>query len=133
VTTFAGGVTDQRATVTIPASLQNGIYRVRIVLAGPGNNTSNARTLEVIPLIQSVTVATVTVSGNQVHRLTASGARLNGSDVRLSIDSDSYQTGVNATAVQLQFTLNRLLDAGTHQVAVVVNGSRSHDFALEVV
>jgi hypothetical protein len=133
VTTFIGAVTDQRAIVTIPAGLQNGVYSVRVVLAGPGNNASNARTLEVIPLIQSVTAAVVTVSGKQVHRLTMNGARLNGSDLRVLIDNDSYQAGTNAAPTQVLFTLNRLLDAGPHNVAVVVDGSRSHDFILEVV
>jgi hypothetical protein len=133
VTTFVGAVTDERATVTVPTSLANGLYGVRIVLGGPGNNTSNSRTLQVIPLIQSITAAIVTVSGVQVHQLTVNGARLNGADVRLEVDGDFYSTGANANATSLQFTLNRLLDAGTHSVAVIVDGSQSHDFALGVV
>jgi len=133
VAAFVAGGTDQKATITIPASLQNGIYRVRIVLGGPDNDTSNARTLEVIPLITSVIAAVVNVAGNQVHRLTINGARLNGSDVRLLIDGASYQVGANANATQVVFALGRLLDAGSHSVAVLVNGSRSHDIALGVV
>jgi hypothetical protein len=43
---FVGSVTDTKATITLPANLQNGLYQVRIVLAGPTSNVSNARTLE---------------------------------------------------------------------------------------
>lgn len=133
VTTFSGTVTDTQCGVTIPAALQNGIYQVRIVLAGPGNSASNSATLEVIPLVSSpIGLATVTVAGNQVHRLTINGSRLNGTDVRLTIDGLSYAMGANANATQIVFTLGRLLVSGTHGVAVTVNGSVSHTIALEV-
>jgi len=133
VTTFVGSVTDTKATITIPTSLKNGIYQVRIVLAGPDNNVSNARTLEVIPLLTSpIGLAVTTVSGSQVHQLTLNGARLNGTDIRVLIDGIGYQGNANSNAGQLVFTLGRLLDAGQHSVAVVVDGSRSHDVALEV-
>lgn len=132
VTAFAGSVTDKKATITIP-SLQNGLYQVRIVLAPPGNSVSNARPLEVIPLLKSpIALAVTTVSGNQVHQLTLNGARLNGTDIRVVIDGVGYQANTNANDVQLVFTLGRLLDPGQYSVAVVVDGSRSHDVALEV-
>jgi Pvc16 N-terminal domain len=133
VTSFVDRVTDGQASVTIPTSLANGIYHVRIVLNDANRSTSNARTIEVIPLIASpIGLAVVTVSGNQVHRLTLNGARLGGGDVRLLIDGVSYQTGANANASQLVFTLGRLLTAGSHSVAVNVDGSMSHSIDLEV-
>jgi hypothetical protein len=131
VTTFVGGVTDTKATITIPTNLVNGLYQTRIVLAD--NSVSNARALEVIPLLKSpIGVAVTTVSGNQVHQLTLNGARLNGTDIRVVIDGIDYQANANANAVQLVFTLGRLLDAGQHSVAIVIDGSRSHDVAVEV-
>ena len=133
VTAFVGPLTDTQTMITIPSSLQNGLYQVRIILAGPGNAASNARTLEVIPLVTSpVGLAVVTVSGKEVHRLTVNGARLNGTDVSLIIDGIAYHVGTNVNPNQLVFTLGRLLDPGQHTVAVVVNGSRSHDIALGV-
>ena len=133
VTTFVGSVTDTKATITIPSSLKNGLYQVRMVLAGPGNSVSNARTLEVIPLLKSpIGLAVTTVSGNQVHQLTLNGARLNGTDIRVVVDGIGYQANANSNAAQLVFTLGRLLDSGQHSVAVVVDGSRSHDVALGV-
>jgi hypothetical protein len=133
VTSFVGSVTDGQATITIPTTLANGIYNVRIVLSAPGRNASNSRTLEVIPRVASpIGLAVVTVSGNQVHRLTLNGARLNGADVRLLIDGVGYQAGANANANQLVYTLGRLLSAGSHSVAVNIDGSMSHSIDLEV-
>ena len=133
VTTFTGAVSDTQCSVTIPGTLQNGIYHVRIVLGGPGNSASNSATLEVIPAVGSpIGLATVSVAGNQVHRLTINGARLNGADVRLIIDGLAYAIGASANPAQIVFTLGRLLVSGPHGVAVTVNGSVSHTVALEV-
>jgi len=133
VTAFVGVITDTKATITIPSNLQNGIYQVRIVLGGPDTNVSNARTLEVIPLLKSpIGLAVTTIAGNQMHQLTFNGARLNGTDIRVVIDGISYQANANTNATQLIFTLGRLLDSGPHSIAVVVDGSRSHDVALGV-
>lgn len=133
VTNFVGSVTATKAVVTIPSSLQNGLYQVRIVLAAPDSNVSNARTLEVIPLLTSpIGVVVTTVSGNQVHQLTLNGARLNGTDIRVVIDGVGYQAGTNKNTAQLVLALGRLLDSGQHIVAVIVDGSSSHDVALEV-
>jgi hypothetical protein len=119
--------------VTVPTTLANGIYNIRIVLSGPGRNASNSRTLEVIPRLDSpIGVAVVTVSGKQVHRLTLKGARLKGSDVRLLIDGVGYQAGANTNATQLVYTLGRLLSAGPHSAAVNVDGSLSHVVNVEV-
>jgi hypothetical protein len=131
VTTFVGSVTDTKATITIPSNLPNGLYQTRMVLAD--NSVSNARTLEVIPLLKSpIGLAVTTVAGNQVHQLTLNGARLNGTDIRVIIDGIGFQANANANAAQLVFTLGKLLDSGQHSVAVVVDGSRSHDVALGV-
>jgi hypothetical protein len=133
VATFVGSVNDTQATITLPTTLGNGIYKVRLVLGGSGGNTSNPRTLEVIPrLATPIGLSVVNVSGNSVHRLTLNGARLNGADVRLLIDGVGYQAGTNANAAQLVYTLGRLLSAGSHSVAVNVDGSLSHTVTLEV-
>jgi len=132
VTTFVGSVTDSQATITIPSTLANGIYQVRMVLADATTSVSNARTLEVIPLISTVGVAIVTASGNQVHQLTIQGARLNGTDVRALIDGVSHQFAANTNATQLVVQLGLLLVPGPHTLAVVINGSKSHDFALTI-
>jgi Pvc16 N-terminal domain len=133
VTAFVGAVTDTTATITLPSTLANGLYQVRIVLADAGKSVSNARTLEVIPLLTSpIGLGVTTVSGNQVHQLTLNGARLNGTDIRVVIDGVGYQANANTNATRLVFTLGRLLDVGQHNVAVVVDGSKSHGVALGV-
>jgi hypothetical protein len=133
VTTFDAGGSDVQATVTIPPTLANGIYNVRIVLNDPPSSVSNLRTLEVMPRLDGlIGLAVVTDAGNPVHLLTLNGARLNGSDVRLLLDGVTYQTGPNANPAQLVKTLGRLLSAGSHSVAVNVNGQASRSVALEV-
>jgi hypothetical protein len=133
VTTFDAGGSDVQATVTIPPILANGIYNVRIVLNDPASSVSNARTLEVMPRLDSlIGLAVVTDAGNPVHLLTLNGARLNGGDVRLLLDGVTYQTGPNANPAQLVKTLGRLLSAGSYSVAVNVNGQTSRSVVLEV-
>jgi hypothetical protein len=133
VTTFTGPVTDTQAAISIPATLQNGLYKVRMVLAGAAHSASNSATLEVIPAVASpIQLDVVTVAGNQVHRLTINGARLNGTDVRILVDGVSYATGQNTNAAQIVFTLARLLSSGAHTIAVSVNGSVSHSIPLVV-
>jgi hypothetical protein len=133
VTAFGAGGTDGRATITLPTTLASGLYRVRLVRDDPARSASNARTLEVIPRLDSpIVLAQVAVSGNQVHRLTLNGARLNGSDVRILLDGTTHQVGANANAAQLVVTLGRLLPAGAHTVAVTVNGQRSRSVGLNV-
>jgi hypothetical protein len=126
VTAF-NSATDTEASVTIPPTLPNGIYNVRIVLNDAGSSASNSRTLQVIPRVDvPVGVAVVTVGGKQVHRLTLNGARLNGADIRLSVDGVFHSLGVNGNAAQLVATLGGLLDLGTHTVAVMIDGQTSH-------
>jgi hypothetical protein len=128
------GGSDLQATATIPAGLPNGLYSVRLVLGDVAHSASNSRTLEVIPRVDSpVGVAGTVINGRTVHQLTVNGARLDDpSDVRLVIDGITYVVGPNATANQLVYTLGRQLDPGPHQLAVVVNGSRSHDVGFAV-
>ena len=133
ITAFATPVTDTAVSITLPTTLVNGLYQVRIIVGGAANLSSNARTLEVIPLLATpVTAAQVTVSGAQVHKLTLNGARLNGSSVQVLIDGISYDTGTNTNATQLTLTLSRLLAAGQHTVSAIVNGSMSHDALLTI-
>jgi hypothetical protein len=129
-TTFDSS-SDTQAAVGLPAGLANGLYNVRIVLSD--NSASNSRVLEVIPRLDSpIGLAVVTVAGNQVHQLTLNGARLNGSDARVLVDGQVYATGANATPNQLILTLGRLLDAGGHEIAIVLNGQASHTVELQV-
>ena len=96
-------------------------------------NVSNARTLEVIPLLNApIGIAVITVSGHQVHQLTLNGARLKGTDIRVVIDGMGHQAPASANAAQFVLALGRLLDSGQHTVSVVIDGSRSHEVALEV-
>jgi hypothetical protein len=133
VAAFGPGGTDTRQSVTIPAGLANGVYKVRLVLGdGPGSAT-NSRTLEVIPRLDSpVGVSTTVVDGDNVHRLTINGARLNGSDVRAILDGATYQRGANGNAAQFVLTLGRLLNSGTHRIALNVNGQVSRTITFEI-
>lgn len=133
VTIFDAGGGDSQATVTIPPGLLNGVYKVRLVLNDADNSVTNLRTLEIIPRVDSpVGLAVINVGGKDVHRLTINGARLNGGDVRLLLDGGIFQLGSNANAAQLLVTLGRLLDAGTHRVAVNVDGQTSRTVTFEV-
>jgi hypothetical protein len=131
-------VSDAQITVTLPPTLANGLYTARVVLTDAVQSASNGRILEVIPrLAIPIGLAVVTVSGNQVHQLTMSGARLNGADLRVIIDDVNYQVdqkdpSVTAGANQLVYPLKRLLPAGPHNIAVRVNGQMSRTVALQV-
>lgn len=130
---FDPGGTDTRQSITIPAGLANGVYRVRLVLGDGPSSATNSRTLEVIPRLDiPVGVSTTVVDGDNVHRLTIDGARLNGSDVRAILDGATYQTGANANPVQFVLTLGRLLNAGTHRIALNVNGQVSRTITFEI-
>jgi hypothetical protein len=133
VSVFDPGGTDTQATITIPNTLANGVYKVRLVLSDLARSATNSRSLEVIPRVDSpIGLSTIVVSGDNVHRLTINGARLNGSDVRVILDGATYQRGPNATASQFVLTLGRLLNAGTHSVALNVNGQLSRTLAFEI-
>ncbi len=131
VTTFDAGGSDTQAAFDIPTALVNGVYNVRIVKAD--GSASNPRTLEVLPQIDSpAIVAPVVVNATTVHRLTVNGARLNGGDVRLVLDGVTYVARANASANQFVYTLGRQLTAGTHRLALSVNGQTSRPLDFEV-
>jgi hypothetical protein len=128
---------DIEATVTIPAALaqQNGIYNVRLV-DGAGS-VSNSRTLTVIPLLTSLThgVTQITPGGGtpiNVSQVTIAGARLAGTDMRITLDGVDYQAGKNTTANQFTYTFSRVLDSGSYTLGVTVDGYRSRDGQLAV-
>jgi hypothetical protein len=103
------------------------------VLGDAASNATNSRTLEVIPRLDSpVVVSTIVVDGDNVHRLTINGARLNGSDVRAVLDGATYARGANANATQFVLTLGRLLTAGTHRIALNINGQVSRTITFEI-
>jgi len=133
VGTFDPGGTGLHQSVAIPTGLANGVYRVRLVLGDGPSSATNARTLEVIPRLDApVGVSTVIVNGDNVHRLTINGARLNGSDVRATLDGATYQRGANANATQFVLTLGRLLNAGTHRISLNVNGQLSRTITFDI-
>jgi hypothetical protein len=129
---FVGAPDATQAAVTIPALAQNGLYNVRLVLIG--SETTNARTLEVIPRLDDpIGLANVVLgSGATVSRLTLNGARLNGADVRLLINDVTYQAGSNANPNQLVYTLGRLLSTGSYPISLDVDGHTSHSVTLVV-
>jgi hypothetical protein len=133
VTTFESGGDDGRAGVTLPITLANGLYRVRLVLSDASRSVSNSRTLEVIPRLDTpVGLTQITVSGTPVHRLTLTGARLNGSDVRVVLDGVARGIGANPDTAQVVITLGRLLSAGSYEVSVMVDGHASRSISLVV-
>jgi hypothetical protein len=130
VTPFDAGGTDTSASVTLPATLPNGIYQVRLVLGDVANSASNSRTMEVIPRLDS---AVLTVPSPPTgHTLTAAGARLNGNDIRLQMDDVVYQAPPNTNAAQLVYTFGRLLTPGAHSLSVSIDGHASHSIDVEV-
>jgi hypothetical protein len=133
VTTFEPGGDDGRASVTLPTTLANGLYRVRLVVSDASRSVSNSRTLEVIPrLDRPIGLTQITVSGNPVHRLTLTGARLNGRDVRVLLDGVAHGIGGNPDPAQMVITLGRLLTAGSYEVSVIVDGHASRSVTLVV-
>lgn len=133
VAVFNPGGTDTQQSITIPNGLANGVYRVRLVLGDVASSATNSRTLEVIPRLDTpVGVSTIVVDGDNVHRLTINGVRLNGSDVRAILDGATYPRGPNANAAQFVLTLGRLLNAGTHRIAINVNGQISRAVTFDI-
>jgi hypothetical protein len=52
--------------------------------------------------------------------------------VRATLDGATYQRGANANATQFVLTLGRLLNAGTHRIALNVNGQVSRTITFEI-
>ncbi|HKR64374.1 MAG TPA: DUF4255 domain-containing protein [Thermoanaerobaculia bacterium] len=133
--TFDAGATDSRLVVTIPPALANGAYDVRVVLNDGNATATNARTLQVVPLVSAIAAARVPgPHAQQVHELTIDGARLLGTEIRLLIDGVSHIVAPASpvSTTHLVITLGRLLDAGPHEVVVIVDGSVSRVISLEV-
>src|SRR5262249_49572965 len=71
---FDAGGTDTTVTVGIPADLPNGVYDVRVELTG--GSASNARSLEIVPLVRTPVNVAVILPGSPpslnrpVHELT---------------------------------------------------------------
>jgi hypothetical protein len=126
ITAFQPGGDATQVGVALPAGLVNGLQSVRLVLND--GSATNPRTLEVIPRVDQAAVALV----GTVHRVTVTGARLNGASVRLILDGVTYQIGANASASQVVHLLGRRLSPGTHRVAVNIDGCLSHTIELGV-
>jgi hypothetical protein len=112
------------ASAAVPADLGNGPYQVRVVQGGADGSLSNPRTLQVLPRVDAEPVISVEAGGRR-HRLDLTGARLDGSALRVVLDGTVYEAGGNADPSALSFRFNRLLSAGQHTVAVDVDGQRS--------
>ena len=129
---LAGG-TDQSAVVLLPNTLTNGLYQVRVVLADAAGSATNARTIQVVPLVATPIGVTVqVVGGQQVHQLSINGARLGGADLRLVVDGVVYEAGASANAALIVYTFGRLLDPGAHTLIVVLDGQASRTIGFSV-
>jgi hypothetical protein len=130
VTVPAPDRSDTSAKITIPTTLENGSYDVRLVTAD--GSASNKRTLEVLPLITKAKADPKTVEGIDIHELTIEGVRLKGQDIRLILDGATYVSGENTSPTKLVYTLSRQLPVGMHRLAVRINGhtSRPKDFPV---
>jgi hypothetical protein len=128
-TAFDLGVTDQQGTITVPSGLSNGIYQLRVVLGDASRSVSNSRTLEIIPRIDSILLTPSSPPSSQT--LTVNGARLNGTDIRLTVDGITYRAAPNADPAQLVYTFARTIDTGSHQLRLSIDGHVSHSVDLE--
>ena len=122
--------TAEHLVVQIPPTLANGRYDVRVVLGDAASSATNARTLQVVPRIDTVAAT----SNQHVHTLTIDGARFDGVDVRLSLDGVRYSVPAPSLPdpSHIVFTLGRLLDPGAHELAIDVDGNISRPVSLEV-
>ncbi len=101
---------------------------MRVVRADGG--ATNGRPLAVIPLLSTAALTVVHHGTDDVHRLDLTGARLNGSSVRVTLDGVDYAAPLNASATALSYTFARKLDPGPHAVRVAIDGAVSHDIGL---
>lgn len=123
------------ASVAVPAGLANGAYEVRVVLGDADNSLSNPRPLQVLPRLDAGPAVSVVTDGpERKHRLELTGARLDGSEIRIVLDGVAYEALENADPdpEALSFRFNRLLGTGRHTVAVDVDGRRSRAVAFTV-
>lgn len=129
-----------KMTATIPTTLGNGLYAVRLVNAD--GTASNRRPLEILPLVGSPKVVSVdrehpetevpTTNAKAVHKLIVNGQRLNGSDIRFVLDGVTYSADKNEIPDQFVFVFGRLLTPGTHRLELRVDGHISRSVPLVV-
>jgi hypothetical protein len=131
LTSVDPGGTNTQAVVTVPPALPNGLYRIRLVLNDAARSASNSRTLEIIPRIATAVLSAGPPPGPSAT-LTVTGARLDGSDIRVLLDGITFQAPPNTNATQLVYTFNRSIDPGPHSLAVNIDGHVSHTLDLEV-
>jgi hypothetical protein len=131
VTSLGAFADDGTASASIPADLPNGVHEVRVVLGDADHSLSNPRTLQVLPRIDAGPAVSVE-PGGQRHRLDLTGARLDGSEIRIVLNGVAYEASANAGPAALSFRFNRLLGSGRHTVAVEVDGQRSRTVPFTV-
>lgn len=118
---------DKTITAPVPPDLTNGAYSVRVQLAN--GDLSNTRTLVVLPRIDAA--PTVTDAAGK-HRISLTGARLDGTEITLIVDAVRYTATKSTNPAGLIFTFGRLLPSGDHTIAVVIDGIRSRAMAFTV-
>jgi hypothetical protein len=97
------------------------------------NSLSNPRRLEVIAQLNATSGYPTNSSYNAgTRRLTLVGKRLDGLDVRMTVDGTEYVVGPNATGTQLVYTFIRALSPGQHPISVTVDGRQSRGIVLTV-
>ncbi len=111
--------------IIIAATEPNGFHAVRVTANG---QTSNARTLEVIPRLD-VLVPAVPVVGSP---LTLQGLRLDGTVVWVKFGPATVVLDTNATATQVQVPRVPRLDLGTYDIRVTVDGHESNPLPFTV-
>jgi len=102
------------------AIASNGPKTIVLLLNGA---RSNARLFEVLPLIQTVNVATQPTPA--LTTITLTGERLNGQDANVLAGGILIKTGANANAAQLVAKVNRVL-APNLPVSAVIDGRESN-------
>jgi hypothetical protein len=120
---------DGTTSAAVPADLPNGAHQVRVVLGDADHSLSNPRTLQVLPRVDAGPAVSVEPGR---HRLDLTGARLDGSEIRVVLDGVAHEASANADPAALSFRFNRLLGSGRHAVAVEVDGQRSRAVAFTV-
>jgi hypothetical protein len=110
--------------VIVPDTITTNGPQAVILTRNPGvPQRTNARDYELVPLIQSVTVATVAAPAKTT--ITVTGRRLAGADVNLKYGTLLIKKGQNVTANEVIVEVPRVLPA-TKPVSVLVDGHESN-------
>lgn len=122
--------TDIEVKATIPDSLENGLYDVR--LENADGSVTNKRSLEVLPQV----IATTQVQTPSGPVLNVVGKRLTGTDFRMVLDGAAYvvkpTSGFTIPADPLVIPLTRKLADGSHMLTLSVDGHQTRPFKFEV-